>query len=108
MSQIEPLSRRAVTAAEDAMSAFNRAVADHHVSEDEIVSLRYALDRALFEASQVDLAQSMSVYVMRAGPDGDRAERLHKQWDELQALEPQRPRLTVVSRNDFPVGSEAS
>lgn len=102
MSQIEPLSRRVVTAAEDAQSVFNLAIIDGCVSQEEIMELQYALDRALFEAHQADLAQSYGVYVMRGGPDGNRADRLQKQWEELQDLKPCRPTLVLVARNDFP------
>ncbi|MGB3331150.1 MAG: hypothetical protein WBA46_19470 [Thermomicrobiales bacterium] len=100
MAQIEPLSRRARTAAEEAHDAFDRAVADGVVTPEEILEIAYRLDVSVFASSASDTAQAAALFIQRGGFGRERVGKFEDEWSDLMSLQPCSPGLLADATVD--------
>ena len=105
MVQIEPLSRKSRSAAEEAHDAFDRARADGVFTPEEMQEIVYRLDVAVFASAAVDSAQSAARYIERGGFGRDRVERFEAEWSDLMNLQPIAPTPALVAEGTIQIAA---
>lgn len=108
MTQIEPLSRKSRSAAEEAHDAFDRARADGVFTPEEVSEIIYRLDVAVFTTAAVDSAQAAARYIERGGFGRERVGKFEAEWSDLMSLQPVAPTQALVAEVTIEIAAQAA